>query len=392
MATIFEYNNFQSKFYFINRDFFGRLPFGFGGIIDLNRNFIGHNSSYNWKQSNHNFSNQLQVGYDLQWQNDNRRRFENIEGEQGALTFHQQENFLNAAIFLVDNLKFKNWNIEGSLRYDFNNLAANDMILFNGDDSGDIQLNSLNGGVGISHQVQPYFIPFTRFSTSFETPTLSELSANPMGTEGFNSTLNPISAINYEVGVKGLINNQLSFDVALYFIDTNNEILSFEIEAFPDRDFFRNAGKTQRIGFETALKYQPSNPWQILSTYTFSNFTFEEPDVFNGAKLPGIPTHSGTISVRYLSETGLFFKLTGQQIGQLFADDANSVTVDAFALINLNLGYKISAEKIQFTPFFGINNLLDTAYNDNIRINAFGSRYFEPAPGIHFFGGIRVRI
>jgi hypothetical protein len=31
-------------------------------------------------------------------------------------------------------------------------------------------------------------------------------------------------------------------------------------------------------------------------------------------------------------------------------------------------------------PYVGINNLFNESYNSNIRINAFGGRYFEPAP------------
>jgi len=45
----------------------------------------------------------------------------------------------------------------------------------------------------------------------------------------------------------------------------------------------------------------------------------------------------------------------------------------------------------KLSPFFGVNNLLDQVYNDNIRINAFGSRFYEPGPGINIYGGVRFR-
>jgi len=32
------------------------------------------------------------------------------------------------------------------------------------------------------------------------------------------------------------------------------------------------------------------------------------------------------------------------------------------------------------SSFLGVNNLFDEEYNSNIRINAFGGRYLEPAP------------
>ena len=245
----------------------------------------------------------------------------------------------------------------------------------------------------MNHEFNEKFIPHARFSTSFETPTLSELSADPSGVEGFNEDLKPQSAVNFELGAKGLINNELQYEFAIFRINTTNEILPFEVS---DRTFFRNAGKTIRNGLETALIYIPAQNWQLAANYTFSDFYFKDYSrtdfFFDGEKLPGIPMHSGALSVRYISPKGIFFKLTGQQVGQLFADDFNSVEVDAYTLLNLNFGYEVLTKKIKWIPFFGINNLLNSKYNDNIRINAFGDRFYEPAPGINFFGGIRVRI
>jgi len=146
IATILEAENFQTKFFYINRDFYGKLPFNFGGIVDLKRHFFGHGSTYNFRNFNNRFSNNLIVGYDLQFQQDDRQRFRNEEGTEGEWVFHQEENFTNLGLFLTDNFKVKKWNLNGSLRYDFNQLSANDLQIFNGDDSGEIQLNSLNGG------------------------------------------------------------------------------------------------------------------------------------------------------------------------------------------------------------------------------------------------------
>ena len=41
-----------------------------------------------------------------------------------------------------------------------------------------------------------------------------------------------------------------------------------------------------------------------------------------------------------------------------------------------------------FEFFAGINNLFDRKYNDNIRINAWGKRYYEPAPMRNFYFGV----
>lgn len=40
-------------------------------------------------------------------------------------------------------------------------------------------------------------------------------------------------------------------------------------------------------------------------------------------------------------------------------------------------------------PYAGINNIFDERCKSNIRINAFGNRYYEPAPGRNFYCRVR---
>ena len=42
--------------------------------------------------------------------------------------------------------------------------------------------------------------------------------------------------------------------------------------------------------------------------------------------------------------------------------------------------------------YFAIENLLSEDYIDNIRINAFGSRFYEPAPKISFMSGLKLNL
>ena len=73
-----------------------------------------------------------------------------------------------------------------------------------------------------------------------------------------------------------------------------------------------------------------------------------------------------------------------QYTGELYADDANFTKVADYFLTNLRL-WK-SFRKINF--FGGINNLLNINYFDNIRINGFGKRYYEPAPARNIYFGM----
>ena len=59
---------------------------------------------------------------------------------------------------------------------------------------------------------------------------------------------------------------------------------------------------------------------------------------------------------------------------------------------DLNIGYDKRLNNLTLSPFIGVNNLFNTEYNDNIRINAFGSRFYEPAPKFNIYGGMRLRL
>ena len=89
---------------------------------------------------------------------------------------------------------------------------------------------------------------FFSFGTSFETPTLNELSNNPDGS-GFNKDLNSNNAVNYEVGWRKSLTN-IAFEAVAYITNSDNEILPYEIEQFPGKNFYRNVGSTLRKGVE----------------------------------------------------------------------------------------------------------------------------------------------
>ena len=125
--------------------------------------------------------------------------------------------------------------------------------------------------------------------------------------------------------------------------------------------------------------------------YTYSDFTFDDFEDFDGNTLPGIPKHSTFVAINYSNPNGFFTTIQSRFIGSIFTNNANSVADDGYTVINLNLGYTKVFKQVTVEPFLGINNLLDEAYNDNIRINAFGSRFFEPAPEINVYGGVKIR-
>lgn len=65
-------------------------------------------------------------------------------------------------------------------------------------------------------------------------------------------------------------------------------------------------------------------------------------------------------------------------------------SIDSHSLLGLKLSKPFYVKKIKLTSFLGINNLLNEQYFDNIRLNAFGKRYYEPAPDRNFYLGADI--
>ena len=367
--------NLDTYGFYTFRDFYGKLPFENGGIIDLTRNYFGFGSRLNYIQDKHRW----QIGIETAQQADQRDRYLNLNGAQGSLSFSQLESFGSFGIYILDEVRWEKVLLRTSLRYDDLRLGADSI-------SEDQTYQVLNPSVGLSYEVASQHRLFADFSSSFETPALSELSANPSGAEGLNLELEPARALNYELGWKGLW-AKIRMEANVFFIESTNEILPYELEAFPGRSFYRNAGATQRWGVEVFGSYQWEQ-WELQASMTQAQYRFTENNTSEGNTLPGIPNSQFFLQVGYTSLQNWQFQLTGEHIGSLYADTDNAVQIEAFQKVRLQGGKTIALGDLELNLFAGINNLFDVRYFDNIRLNAFGGRYYEPAPGRNAFFGL----
>ena len=357
------------------RDFYGKLPFENGGIIDLNRNYFGVGTRLNYKHEEHRW----QIGLENSQQQDQRDRYLNVMGIQGARSFSQLESFRNFGIYILDEVKWNNLLLRTSLRYDDSRLGADSV-------SEDQIYQVLNPSIGLSYEIYENQRLFGNFSSSFETPTLSELSSNPTGKEGLNLDLDPSKAKNFELGWKGLW-GKTRIEANVFFIESSNEILPYEIEAFDGRKFYRNTGATQRRGFELSGLYI-SNSWEVQASVTQARYQFNNIEMEERNALPGIPNSQFFLQIMHITPTKWKLQLTGESIGKFYADNANIVQIKDYQKIRLQGGKTITFGSTELNFFAGINNLFNAKYFDNIRLNAFGRRYYEPAPGRNIFLGL----
>ena len=358
----------NSNVYNSNRDFVGLLPFTNGGYVELNRDFSGVELSI--KDKSQNF--EWMVGTSIQDQKDYRKRFENNEGEKGVKVMDQMESFRSYGAFVLSSYNKPKYSIQAGLRYDGNEISLDDNI---GIDQQYIDysksLNALSPNLGLIFRATKNGEVYINYGHAYETPSLSELSSNPFGS-GFNEELSPMISKGADIGFRKSLKDA-SYNLTAFYIDTKDEIVSYEIWGM---NYYRNLGTSKRYGIELEGSYRPSKLHTFNASYTQANYEFTN-QLING-QLPGVPKSNFSVEWIYNKET-FYAKFDLKYAHSLFADDMNQVKVPSFFLSNLALKHTYRIKDLEITAGLQIRNLFDEKYFDNIRLNAFGNRFYEPA-------------
>lgn len=387
----------QATVFYLARDFENRLPFESGGAVQLGRDFYGGSLQYNGRFSLMQRPYRIAAGLVAEQQEDQRQRYDNLSGALGGLAFDQLERFSAVGAYTVHEWSplDRLW-VNASLRYDYNRLQAQDYFTADGDNSGQRTYNTSSPALGLSYAWQPRHFLYANYSYSFETPALSELSAGTAGMGGFSEALQPQRAYNFEWGGKGRMANNMKYGIALFYIRLRGELLPFEQAGQAGRVLYRNAGQSRRLGVEADGDWAVSDRWRLYLRYNYAHFSYLDYELqeenYEGNRLPGIPAHNGLaeLSFRYHKQGNL--SVQARHLSQIWADDANTVAADAFWVADLRIAQNWQWENVEVQLFGGVNNLFDLRYNQNVRVNAFGGRYFEPAPGRSAYFGLSVEL
>lgn len=353
--------------YLAHRNFTGFLPFKTGGVSAFNRLYWGMGSSLKRPYKNA----ELHIGWSHDRQVDHRKRLDNNNGVKGDLRQEQEEHYSNSALYINSNKSMGDWIFQSGLRADY--------ILLSFDASNQRQSYlAFNPSLGLHYKLDDQSGIYGRYSESFQTPTLSELSNDPNGTLGFNADLEPSKAKNFELGFKHQSANS-QFEFALFSIQSSAELIAYSLENYPGRTFYNNGGSTKRTGIEFSYLKQWKN-FRLQQSYSYSDFRFESSNNY----LPGIPRHNFYNKLTKEFPRGYTAALSSVFWGELYATSSNSISVKDQFYSNLSMSKSFRLLDLKW----GINNLFNSDYYDNIRVNTWGGRYYEPAPKRTIYVGL----
>lgn len=393
-----QYHHLQLRNYYVWRDFANNLaigvPFGASdGVVEFSRFFFGGGAQYSYDAPVFGYANRFTIGFDIDRQEDDRQRYQNVAGARGALSFDQEERAESRGLYLQNELSLTaQVDLLLGLRYDSINLDVDDRFLANGNQTDGLDFDQLNPMAGIVYSPWRELNLYANYGTAFETPSFTELAnASRGGTLGGFGNVSAQQAKSYEVGAKGLVFDRFSYDFAVYYATVEDEIISVVNNG--GRSFFQNAD-TERKGVETSLRYEVFKGLDLAVAYTYQDFTFDRfqasPGI-EGNTLPGNPEHQFYAEVAYRHASGLWAIFDILHVDEIYADNANTAQNAAYHLANLRFGRDFAFGQWGVSPFFGINNLFNEEYNQNVILNAAGSRYFEPGPDRNVYGGLTAR-
>ncbi len=123
-----------------------------------------------------------------------------------------------------------------------------------GGGSGQADFTQFSPMAGLLWSIRPGMKLYGNISRAFDPPTTPNWLI-PEGPTGFNQDLDPQTATNYELGVKGLLVARARYELALFHIDVKDAIVPFEL-AGSGQSFFENAGRSTHRGLEAALSME----------------------------------------------------------------------------------------------------------------------------------------
>jgi iron complex outermembrane receptor protein len=353
----------------------------------------------------------LTYGVDLQQMRDDRTNNATISGVIDTLTLDQTEKVTEVGPFVQ-----LAWSpvpvitLHAGGRYDWVTFDVADRHLGDGaDNSGSRTMHAASGQAGLSFGQSDALVPYASISTSFETPTTTELVNQPGGTGGFNDQLDPQRAITYEAGARGRIGRRVSYSAAGFLSRITDAIVPYT--EIGGRAYFENAGKLHNDGIEVGLNVEVVRGVQIFGSYTYAHYRFEKyrrvngatVDTLDGKILPGVPKAFIRLGLRTSFLGHGAFDVDHTMSSSVFADDKNTLYVNGWGakatgapegfgkgVTNLRVSWDQPLGAGRIAPFLGVNNLWDKQYVGSVVVNGFGGRVFEPAPRINLYAGAEI--
>lgn len=373
-----------------------------GAVVDQDFGYEGLGLRWTRHASVDGRSLTVSAGFDYDRMAQHRKGYINNNGISGALKRDEDNTVTNAALYAQAELKIApRWTVSAGMRHSRVRFDSKDYFIVAGNpnDSGNVSYSKTTPVAGVVFNAAPAWNVYANLGRGFETPTLIELAYRPGGATGLNFALQPSTSLHREIGVKAKLGTAARVNLALFQIDTSDEIVVNA--AAGGRTDFRNASKTRREGVEFALESYLGAGFEAYLAYTWLDARFTQPFisgtpavvVSTGNKLPGVPAYMlfGELVWRHAA-SGFHAGLELRANGRVYANDVNSAYADSYTTGNLRAGFEQHGKRWRLTEFARIDNVTDRQYIGSVIVADGNGRFYEPAPGRNYLLGLNAQL
>ncbi|PRD48330.1 TonB-dependent receptor [Sphingobacterium haloxyli] len=349
------------------------------------------------------FQWQMQLGFEGQkgW-----NKIDNYNNEGGISTSPQAkdnlDNVQSSFFYRVMAKLHQRWTIEGSLGLNQSKITYRQHYPEITNPSGAIDFGSIwMPRIATSYLVMDRLAFRGSISKGYSPPTIGEVRSSD---NIINTELDPEKGTSYEIGARlETKSRRFIADLSFYNYYMQNGIVRQLREN--GAEYFINAGEMKQKGIEAAvwayiLAPQTERFIQALnlhssvsySHYRFGKYSVDDND-FSRNKVTAVPdwVWTNTLVVAFPKQFGL--NISHNFTSAMPLNDANSVFSEKFHLIQAKGTWNSRLKnKRQLQFFAGVDNLLNESYSLGNDINAFGDRFFNPAPTRNYYAGVKVTL
>ena len=259
--------------------------------------------------------------------------------------------------------------------------------------------------VALLKEFSPAASVYASVSAGFSPPTVEEIRPSD---GSLNGGLQAEHGVSYEVGARGsFFANRLRYEVAVFDLELRQTITSSTTTQ--GIVVFNNAGATHQRGVEAGLSGwlwrqagAAGDPGQgppglrAWASFAYNNFRFGSAYVgaggdASGNRLPGTAPQTLSAGLDFSERTGFYLSPSLGHQASIQLNDANSAAAVGYWVYGARGGWRHNlAGHLDVNLFAGLDNALDRRYSLGNDLNAFGNRFFQPAPGRSYYGGAQV--
>ena len=390
----------------------------------------GTSIQYNLHLNNGKVKNDLSFGADMKWQNidlyklqsaSNPQRQESISEtnlETDSLLANQIISQKSIGVFALYKLGIGKFNLIGSIRSDaMNNELTNRMLAL--DTARTVKnFRKFSARIGASYSFSNSANVFIDWSEGFTPPSTEELASNPVGYSGFNTHLVPATSDCKEIGIRGFVNEKLSYEITGFIMNTENDFFRFKQSGRGNQEvFYGNAGNSKRYGIETSVSYELLKNLTLQVAYTFADYKYvssvidpvytdpvyvlTSPPV-TGQWLPNSPKHQLYTEIVYSLSKSFKFSLASEYQSKwaIYTDpkayygeldpSVYQNWQNGFNLFHARISYELNIGKVKGECSIFVRNITASKYMAFTEPDPDGNAY-HPGPAREFFGNIKIK-